>query len=138
MSTAAVRAILEARLGTWAAAQSPALRVAYENVPFTPISGETYVVAHTLPADTESLDLKGDHRGYRGVFQANIVRPAGTGSGPARTQAASLALHFPMNARYTSGSFTVQVVSPASDGPGITADESYTVPVSFRYRADTI
>jgi len=138
MSTEAVRAILETRLSTWAAARVPALRVAYENAPFTPNQGETYLRAYLLPAQTLSEDLQGSHRGYVGVFQVSIVRPIGTGRGPALSIAAELNQQFPVNGRYTSGSVTVQVISPASAGPGIQEPESFAVPVSFEYRADTI
>lgn len=138
MSTEAVRSILETRLSSWAAARVPALRVAYENVPFTPAAGETYLRAYLLPAQTESLDLQGAHRGYRGVFQVTVVRPNGAGRGPALGIAAELNTLFPMNGRYTSGAVTVQIVSPASAGPGLQQENSYVVPVSFEYRADVI
>ncbi len=138
MSTEAVRAILEGRLATWAAGRSTPLRVAYENVPFTPAAGETYLQAFLLPGPTLSQDLKGDHRGYVGVFQVTIVRPAGTGRGPALSIAAELNTLFPVNGRYTSGSVTVQVITPASAGPGIAEAERFAIPVSFQYRADTI
>lgn len=138
MSTEAVRSILETRLSSWAATRVPALRVAYENVPFTPAAGETYLRAYLLPAKTESLDLQGVHRGYRGVFQVTVVRPNGAGRGPALGIAAELNTLFPMNGRYTSGSVTVQVITPASVGPGIQEPSEFAVPVSFEYRADTI
>lgn len=138
MSTEAVRAILEARLNTWAAGRSTPLRVAWENVTFAPTSGETYLQAFLLPAPTLSQDLKGDHRGYLGVFQVTVVRPNGAGRGPALSIAAELNTLFPVNGRYTSGSVTVQVITPASAGPGIPEPERYTIPVSFQYRADTI
>lgn len=138
MSTNTVRAILEGSLATWAATQTPPLRVAYQNVPFTPVNGETYLAAFTLPADTRSQDLKGDHRAYVGVFQVSVVAPKGVGSGGALTIANNLNTLFPVNGRYASGGFTVQVMSPASAAQGIPSDNSYTVPVSFRYRADVI
>jgi hypothetical protein len=43
----------------------------------TPIAGETYLRAFSLPADTASNTLSGDHRLYTGVFQVNIVAPSG-------------------------------------------------------------
>src|SRR5690606_23708238 len=53
-------------------------------------------------------DLAGSHRLYQGIFQMTIVRPAGVGAGPAHDMAAALSAQFPLNARYTSGSVTVQ------------------------------
>lgn len=138
MSTKACRVILESRLAAWATARVPALRIAYENVQFVPAAGETYLRAHLLPADTESVDLKGDHRGYRGIFQVDIVRPIGSGPGPALDIAAELNALFPVNGRYTSGAVTAQVITPVSAGPAGQDASSYVVPVSFQYRADTI
>lgn len=136
MSTKAVRAILESRLATWAA--SKPIRVQYENVPFTPQAGETHLRASLLPAETISVDLKGDHRGYRGVFQVSIVRPINSGSGPALDIAAELNQQFPVNGRYTNGAVTVQVITPASAAPALQDESTYIVPVSFQYRADVI
>lgn len=138
MSTEACRAILEGRLATWAAARSTPLRVAYQNVPFTPQAGETYLRSYLLPADTTAEDLAGALRTYRGVYQISIVRPINGGSGPALSIAAELNTLFPVNGRYTSGAVTVQVIIPASAGPGQQEDTAYVVPVSLQYRADVI
>lgn len=138
MSTNAVRAALEGRLATWAAARTPPLRVAWQNVAFTPAAGETYLAAFLLPAETGSEDLKGDHRAYRGVFQVSITCPIGAGAGAAFAIAALLDAHFPVNLRVTGTSLTVQVTSPASVGPAMQDPERFTVPVSIPYRADTI
>ena len=138
MSTKAIRAALEGRLATWAAARSPALRVSYENVPFTPTAGETYLAAYMLPATTRSQDLAGDHRGYGGVFQVNVTSPINVGPGAADGIAAELDTLFPVNGRYTSGGVTVQIIGPASVGPAPQDPERYSEPVSITYRADTI
>lgn len=138
MSTEAVRSILETRLSVWAAGRSEPLRVAWENAAFKPSQGETYLRAFLLPAQTLSEDLQGAHRGYVGIFQVSIVRPVGTGRGPALGIAAELNQLFPVNGRYTSGAVTVQIITPASAGPGIQEPESFAAPVSLQYRADTI
>lgn len=138
MSTKAIRVILESRLSTWAAARVPALRISFENNAFTPAAGETYLRATLLPANTGSLDLKGDHRLYRGVFQIDVRRPIGSGAGPALDIAAELNTLFPVNGRYTSGTVTVQAITPPSAAQGAQADSEYVVPVSFQYRADVI
>jgi len=138
VSTKAVKTILESRLSSWAAARTPVLRIAYENAAFTPNAGETYLRANLLPADTESQDLAGAHRGYRGVFQVLIVRPVNGGAGPVLNIAAELNALFPVNGRYTSGAITVQTTTPASAAPALQDESSYIVPVSLQYRADTI
>lgn len=135
MSNRLIRQLYEQRLATWAATKS--LPIAWQNVPFTAPSG-TYLRAFLLPADTDSQDLAGAHRAYTGVFQVSIVAPAGQGSVVAETLAAELDALFPNNLLLSSGAFGAQIVSPCSTGPAIQDDTRYTLPVWFRYRADTI
>jgi len=138
VSTQTIREAYEGRLATWAAGRSTPLRVAFENVPFTPAGGETYLRVHILPARTVSADLEGDHRGYRGVCQVSIVCPINVGAGAAGNTADEIAALFPVNLRVTREGMTVQVITPASVAPALPTDSSFTVPVSFEYRADTI
>lgn len=138
MSKKAIRALLDGRLATWAAAHSPVLPVAFENVFFTrPALGTTYLRAFMLPNPTDSADVQGVHRHYYGIYQVSIVAPLNGGPGAAETIAGELAALFPTNLRLTS-TLTVQVMTPASDAPAIVEPDAYVVPVSFSYRADTI
>lgn len=50
MSNKLCRQAIETRLATWAAARVPALPIAFENAPFTPVTGATYLRAFLLPA----------------------------------------------------------------------------------------
>lgn len=138
MSQLLVKSILESRLNTWASTRNPPLRVAWQNVPFSPAQGETYLRAFLLPAETLSQDLAGSHRGYIGVFQVSIVCPISEGAGEAYTIAGELNTQFPMNGRYTSSGVTVQIVSPVSIGPALQDESIFTVPAFFNYRADVI
>lgn len=138
MSTQTIREAFDLRLTTWATARVPALRVAHENAAFSPINGETYLRAFTLPALTQSQTLEGEHRAFQGVFQINIVCPANAGAGGAGNIADELAALFPNNLRLTREGVTVQIVSPVSAAPPLQAPESYIVPVSFQYRSDTV
>lgn len=136
MSHRTIRQIYEARLTAWAAARVPALRIAYQGVAFTPVDGETYLAAFLLPAGTDSETLGGDHRAYTGLFQVNVVTPAGTGTGKAEGIADELAALFPLNARYTKSGLTVMTLTPVEPGPSIEIDSSLTVSASFQYRSD--
>ncbi|WP_426287546.1 phage tail terminator-like protein [Luteibacter sp. E-22] len=138
MSNKLVRRAIETRLAAWAAARTPALRIAFEDVPFTPANGETYLEVFMLPAATGSDDLAGVHRVYRGVYQINVVTPSGVGPGPAEAIADELTALFPLNLRMAVGGFTAQVVTPATVAKGEPDPPTYTQPVSFQYRADTI
>ena len=61
----------------------------------------------------------------------------GTGKAKTNPISAELTDLFPLYARDTKGAVTVVTMSPVDQGPGITGDSTYTVPVSFLFRADT-
>lgn len=137
MSHAIIALIYEAKLIAWNAGRAEKLKIVFENTAYTPAEGETYLRAFTIPGDTASNTLGGDHRLYTGVFQVSIIAPAGTGkikTNPITTELVDL---FPLYAGDTKGAVTVVTMSPVDPGPGITGDSTYTVPVSLLYRADT-
>lgn len=136
MSQQKIRAAYESRLATWAAARTPALRVQYENVPFTPVQGETFLRAYLLPAKTANLDVQGALTVWTGVFQVSVYAPINGGSGAALGIADELAALFVPNARLTQAGLTVQQVTPCSVAPALQDATNYVVPVSFQYRAD--
>lgn len=137
MSHAIIASIYEAKLITWNAPRPEKLKIVFENTAYTPAEGETYLRAFTIPGDTASNTLGGDHRLYTGVFQVSIIAPAGTGKAKTNPIVDELVGLFPLYARDTKGAVTVITMSPVDPGPGITGDSTYTVPVSFLYRADT-
>ncbi|MCX4217396.1 DUF4128 domain-containing protein [Pseudomonas sp. MCal1] len=137
MSHNTIASIYEAKLIAWARALPTPLKVAVENEEYTPVDGATYLKAITLPGDTVSNTLAGDHKLFTGVFQISIVTPAGKYRGAAGALADQIAALFPLYERNTKGALTVVTMTPADQGPGIPDDTTYTVPVSFAYRADT-
>lgn len=138
MSNKLVRSAIETRLNAWASARAPALRIAFEGVTFAPLNGETYLQVFLLPATTGSNDLAGAHRVYRGVYQVSVVTPSGIGPGAAEGIADELAALFPLNLRMTVPGLTVQVITPVTAAKGEPDPPTFTLPVSFQYRADTI
>lgn len=137
MSDALVRAAFETRLATWAAAQTPPIPVAYQNLAFTPPTGR-YVRCWLLPAPTLSEDLGGLHRQRRGIFQLDLCLPIGVGPGAANTLAASLDATFPLTAPMVQGAIRVFLLTPLSQGPAQDGPDHYMVPLSCEYRSDTI
>lgn len=137
MSHNIIAAAFESRLLAWAKVRTKPLKVVVENEIYTPGSDETYLRAFTLPADTASNTLAGDHRLYTGVFQVNIVTP----SGKYRTEASGivdeLAALFPLNLRIPRGGLVAMVMTPVAPGPGIPDGNTFTIPASFQYRSDT-
>lgn len=136
MSEHLIRSAFESRIKTWADAQG--LPVAWENVELAPQPAGAYVRAFLLPADTFSEDLGRAHSVYRGIFQASLCMPAGTGPGAAEVLVAALRALFPASAPMTSGGLLVHITEPLSRGPGIPEPDRYVVPCSLPYRADTI
>lgn len=132
-----IRALLEARLSTWAKSQSPSIPIAWQNVPFTPPTGR-FMRAWIMPAETGSETLDGAHRRYVGVFQVNVVVPQGTGPAAAEALAESIAALYPMNDLLSMTGLDLMIVSPMSIAQGFNSDGRYVVPVSCRYRADTV
>jgi len=132
-----IRALLEARLSTWAKSQSPSIPIAWQNVPFTPPTGR-FLRAWIMPAETGSETLDGAHRRYVGVFQVNVVVPQGTGPAAGEALAESIAALYPMNDLLSMTGLDVMIVSPMSIAQGFNSDGRYVVPVSCRYRADTV
>ena len=137
MSNKLIRNLLENRLKTWAAARTPAIRVAYQDAPFTPNPGETYLECFHLPATTDSQDLAGTHKLYQGIWQVTIVKPKGKGLPAALAIEDELAALYPNNLKLTSGSFDLFIRSPMGSGPALTDELNARVPVSCQYRADT-
>jgi hypothetical protein len=137
MSNQACRALIEAKLAAWAAARSPALSVAWENVPFTPTTGATYLRPFLLPATTVAPDLAGALRTWSGVYQVNVVAPINGGPGVAEGIAAELAAVFPLNQRLAGSGLALQIMSPVTAAQGAEDGTNFVVPASFQYRADS-
>lgn len=137
MSKRQIRAAFESRLNTWAQEQSPAIRVAWENAPFTPTT-YPYLRAFIVPADTDSLDLAGEHRLYSGLFQVNVIGETGKGAAQVERIAEALTELFPLNLRIPVSDGVVLVYSPMSEGPAMPDGGTFTLPVWCRYRMDTI
>ncbi|NNB67675.1 phage tail terminator-like protein [Pseudomonas fluorescens] len=137
MSHAIIASIYEAKLIAWNAARSEKIKIVFENTAYTPVAGEIYLRAFTIPGDTASNTLGGDHRLFNGVFQVSIIAPAGSGKTKTNPIAAELTALFPLYVRDIKNGFVVTPMTPVDVGPGITGDSTYTVPLSFSYRSDT-
>lgn len=141
MSDEAIRVLYQSRVNDFAEALD--LPVQRENESFTPPSNpdpadNTYLKCLLLPAPTIDAFLEGGHRAYRGVFQVSVVTAKNIGPGAAAAIAAKLRDRFPKALVLSDETgFEVQIMTPLTNGPGITGDIDYTLPTSFTYRADT-
>ncbi len=94
----------------------------------------TYCVGIKVNA---GLVFASDSRTNAGVYQVSIVAPANPGKTKTNPLVAELTALFPLYARDTKAGLTVVTMSPVDPGPGMSDPPTYTVPVSFEYRADT-
>lgn len=137
MSQKIARAGMEKKLATWAAAQSPALTVAWENIAFTAPSG-AYLRAFILPSPTISETMDKTHRRYAGIMQVDLVMPINGGASPAETLLASLLAAFTPATSFTESGVRIYIPDPASAAPALSESNRYIVPVSIPYLAHVI
>ena len=136
MSQAAIRNLFQTAVSQYAATKG--IRVAFDNIQFTPQTNETYLVSHLMPASTDSRTLEGDHKRFLGVYQITIVTPSGTATANADVIASELQATFTVYKRYTNSTgFTVVVMSPLNVANGKVQNGGWVVPCYFNYRADT-
>jgi len=131
-----IASALAARLGTWADAEG--ISVAWENVPFTPPANEMYLAVHDMPVTPRTIDLGLRCRTYSGVYQINVVAPAGSGRTSVVSLAGRVVQLFPEGLEIAGSDFTCWITSTPAVFRGIPTAVSYTIPISLNYRADII
>ncbi|MEG5786821.1 DUF4128 domain-containing protein [Enterobacter bugandensis] len=129
-----IASALATRLGTWADAEG--ISVAWENVSFTPPANEMYLAVHDMPVTPRTIDLGLRCRTYSGVYQINVVAPAGSGRTSVVALADRVAELFPEGQEIEGRGFTCWIDQTPGVFRGITTSVSYTIPVSLNYRAD--
>ena len=135
MSQPRIRAACESRLAAWAAGKG--LPVVWQNVGAGNMTGD-HLRAFLLPAQTLSMDIAGEHRGYRGVFQVSIFTKPGIGANRAESLARELDELFPVALRMLNAGLGVQVLTPMAARPAIVETDWYSVPVDCRYGAEEV
>lgn len=136
MSNKVIRSAIESRLSAWAAAQSPALRVAWQKVPFTPVVGEKHLRGYLLPAETDDLTLGADVKTFSGIYQVSVCAPDGSGPAAAETLGEQIIALFPANLQLVKSGITTVIVRTPSMGPIQDEPGIIVIPISIRYRAD--
>ena len=135
MSHAKARALFNTALLAYATPKQ--IRVATDNVMFKPITNETYIAAHLIPADTTTNTLGGDHKKFIGIYQIKVVTGSGVSTSVSDNITQDLQDVFQVDKMFTKDGFTVQVVSPIHSPEGRAQEGSWVVPCYFEYRADT-
>ncbi len=134
MSAELIRQGFETALKAWADAQTPAIPIAWPNVPFNPPAGR-YLRSFVLPLPTEYLSLDNVCKRWRGIYQVSFVMPIGTGSGTVESLITSLGAA--ITSTLTQSGLRIYLLRPFSAAPPISEPDRFVVPVSTAYEAHT-
>jgi hypothetical protein len=143
MSHAKIRNIFNYQMSLFA--EDNGLRIAFDNINFSPDVNETYIQCHLVPADTITRTLSGDHKEYLGFYQMKVITASGDGSGSADDVVEKLQAKFPVDSVFSEDTITdepttfyVQIISPVYSPDGKDQYGSWVIPCRFQYRADTV
>lgn len=113
---------------------SPALPVAYPNVPFSPPSG-TYLEAAFLPNTNTNLFIgNSDPTQHQGLLQVTVIYKPANGIVKPNDIAGAIVAHFAKGTRLTSGGVTVRVYDKPSVAAPLQDADHLRIPVTVRYR----
>ena len=131
MSLASVRIALESKLN----AMTPALSTAWENVPFTPVSGTPYQAAYLLPATPANPTMGDGYYREHGIFQITLMYPIQAGTLTAATRAELIRSTFKRGTTLISGTVSVIIERTPEIGQGRVDGDRWALPVKIRWYA---
>jgi len=130
MSLLAVRNALETAL----AGIAPAIPIAWENTPYTPVSGTPYARVYLLAAEPDNPEI-GGMATERGFMQVSLCYPLDTSPGAAMARAELIRATFPRGAAFSASGVTTQIERTPEIAPAMIEDDRYVVPVRVRFFA---
>ena len=131
MSISSVRIALETKLATI----TPELSTAYENVPFTPVTGTAYQAAYLLPATPANPTMGDGYYREQGIFQVTLMYPLQAGPKTAADRAELIRAAFKRGTTLTSGTVSVIIERTPEIGQGRVDGDRWALPVKIRYYA---
>jgi hypothetical protein len=131
MSIVSVRAALEVKLS----AMTPALVIAWENAPYTPVAGTPYQAAYLLPATPDNPTMGDSFYREQGIFQVSLFYPLQVGPKAAADRAELIRTTFKRGTSMVSGTVTVRVARTPEIGQGRVDGDRWHVPVRIVYCA---
>ena len=128
-----IRAALESKLSDVPDVPS----ISYENVPFSPTTGQSYLEVKYIPV-TRRPSVRGTspQQRYDGILAINCYAPEGQGPNAADTLAKNVMETFEATTKLTHNSKTVNI-EYAERQQGFVDSPWYFVPVSIRWYAYT-
>ena len=126
-----IRSEIETRLATWAAAQTPKVPVAYENVDFSKPKTGGYVEIYMLDSAIKNRNLVAGQR-ITGKFQINVYMPLGSGMGDIEARADAIAALYPVLPKIG----TVSMEQPLDGRAAFIVEDFMCIPMTGRYRVE--
>jgi hypothetical protein len=131
-----IREAFETRIQTFAAAQTPAIPVAWENVGFRPSPDIAYLRCAMLPALTQNPWLGVTSNRLVGIYQINVYGIQDEGPGGAEAIADALIALFPRGGMTQNGK-TINIDYTPTRAKGMNDQNGFFfIPVRIRYRED--
>ena len=131
MSIASVRIALESRLNSMA---NP-ISYAWENVPFTPVSGVPYAAAYLMPAAPANPTMGDGYYREQGIFQVSLFFPLQAGPKAAADRAELIRAAFKRGTTLTSSTVSVIIERTPEIGQGRVDGDRWALPVKIRWFA---
>jgi len=131
MSISSVRIALESKLN----AMTPTLSTAWENVPFTPVTGTPYQRAYLMPATPANPTMGDGYYREQGIFQVSLMYPLQAGPKTAADRAELIREAFKRGTSMTSGGITTIVERTPEIGQGRVDGDRWALPVKIRWYA---
>lgn len=131
MSIDRIQAALERHLATL----TPAIDTAYENVTFTPVTGQPYQRVHMLVNRPVDRSLSMDMKEERGIFQVSLFYPQGQGRGTAQRHAQAIQDLFSPVLELVEGDTMVSIYDTPHIGSGAPDGDRWHLPVSVFWRS---
>jgi hypothetical protein len=131
MSLASVRIALESKLN----AMTPTLSTAWENVPFTPVTGTPYQRAYLMPATPANPTMGDGYYREQGIFQVSLFYPLQAGPVTAAARAILIQTTFKRGTSMTAGGITVIVGNTPEISQGRVDGDRWHIPVKIQWFA---
>jgi hypothetical protein len=129
MSLVLIRQALETQLNTI----TPTLATAWENVPFTPVSGVAYQQVNLVIAGNKDITVSDSSYIMTGFLQVMLVYPIGTGAKLASTRADLLLSTFKRGLELTASGVKVRIHKAPVIAPAIIDGAFYKLPVTIYF-----
>ena len=131
MTQRTLRKEIEDKVRAWANSQSPAIKIAYENVPFEK-TDDTFIQLYIIPAASVNSTVDAKRVTLLGILQFNIFTKAGEGTKKSEDLAQALIDLFPVFPKIGTVSIESSgyIMSPLYDA------QWRVTPVRFNYRQE--